>query len=238
MSEALYPECSNCVARPFCKVLKGEVKPVHSDWCRGNFRLEAALKLAEIPKRYRAANLFNFQVDEYNKVSYDLISNQSLDIVKLVEEGKNFFFYGNRPGAGKTYLAACVLNQFIYKVCMTSRFDFENPLGLFVTFPDLIDELRYNRDDDALGLKMLEILNAPLLLLDDVGAGNITDFVREQTFRIVNYRLNKGLSTIVTSNYSLSQLASPEMLGNRIASRFALDTIGLEMNGPDRRRGR
>lgn len=237
MPENLYPECSGCVATPFCKAFEGRVKPVHTDWCRGNFRLEAALKLADIPKRYRNANRYRFETDAFNDAARDLIDSNSEEIVKLVEEGKNFFFYGNRPGTGKTFLAASILNHYIYKTCMTSRFDFENPLGLFVVFPDLVDELRYNRDDEALGFKMLEILNVPLLFLDDVGAGSMTDFVREQTFRIMNYRLNKGLSTIVTSNLSLSQLASPEMFGNRVVSRFAFDTIGLEMNGPDRRRG-
>jgi DNA replication protein DnaC len=233
----IYPDCHNCVATPFCKLYSGEVKSRHTDWCRAKFRLDDALKKTGLPKRYRNANLFNFTVDEYNEKAHREISENIEKIVDMVDAGENFFLHGYKPGTGKTYLAACLLNHYIYKACMvTGRYDFENPLAMFVMYPDLMDDLRYTRDDDRVKNKVADIMTVPLLLLDDVGAGTFSDFVREQTFKIINNRLNLGLSTIITSNYPLKQLAADNSLGMRNVSRLLQDTNTLELLGNDRRR--
>lgn len=234
----IYQECQGCVATPFCKLYSGESESRHKDWCRAKFRLDKAIGLAGIPSRYMQANIYNFNVDSDNAAVHEAVCNNAENILELVDKGQNFFFYGQRPGSGKTFVATCLLNQYIYKSCMTSRFNFEDPLGMFVDFLDLMDELRYSKDDDDVTQKVESLRNVPLLLLDDLGAGKISDFVREQTLRIINYRLNNGLSTIGTSNFSMKILASDDSLGRRTVSRLMADTIGIEVDSStDRRRG-
>jgi DNA replication protein DnaC len=231
----LFPECKTCVATPFCPAYAGKVTLQHKNWCSGNIRLNEALKLSEIPLRYHFANIHNFIKDTDNLEIHEELRLIVQDILTIVDKGTNFFLNGGKPGTGKTYVASCLLNHFLYKTCM-KRFNFEHPLPLFVVFPDLVEMLRYQRDDEETQDRIDLIREVPFLLLDDIGAGTMTDFVREQTFRIINYRLNKKLSTIVTSNFSIKQLSTEDKLGPRIVSRLMDSAIGMELSGKDRRK--
>jgi DNA replication protein DnaC len=234
-----YEECIDCIAKNFCKRYAGIVeKPKYPEWCNVKFRLYKALELANIPPEYFSANIYFFDIDEYNKDNLIKIRNYLNNIVDFVRSGYNAFFYGSTPGTGKTYAASMFLNHYIYKTCLTDKFDFENPLALFVDYTELMDELRYSRDEEYLNEKLEMIKNVPLLLLDDVGAGTITDFVREQTFMLINYRFNHKLSTLLTTNYSINELSKDTLLGKRIVSRILNKCIGFEFTGIDRRVGK
>ncbi|MFF2480260.1 ATP-binding protein [Paenibacillus sp. NPDC058071] len=234
-----YKECEDCIATPFCKVYSGAIKPRNGfeQWCRGKYSLDQALRLADIPDNYSEANLFRFQVDDHNVAAYESLKEMVNGIVSDVDQGRNFFVFGSKTGTGKTFFASCLLHAYIYKTCMTERFDYERPLSLFVFYPELIHDLRYRRDDEELERKIDRVKNVPLLLLDDIGAGTMTDFSREQTILILNHRMNKRLSTIVTSNYRASELREEHRLGARIISRLVNKAAGIELGGRDRRLG-
>lgn len=231
-----YEECINCVATKFCKLYKGEIKKTSRlDWCNAHFRLEKAIELSDIPPEYKEANIYNSIPFESNKDIYSKIYRYISDIVNFVDKGYNALFYGDKPGTGKTYSGVMLLNHYIYKICLTDRFDFENPLALFVDYAELMDEIRYSDDGDYINNMVERIKNVPLLLLDDVGAGTMSDFVREQTFLIINYRFNHNLSTIITTNYTVNNLPQENVLGKRITSRILNKCIGFEFKGVDRR---
>lgn len=232
-----YPECSGCVATPFCKKYNGQipVTPETSDWCRAKFRLDKAIELSRIPEEYKYANVFNYKVDSENQAVYERFKPKLKNIVEEVENGTNFLLFGGDTGVGKTYLAVTILNQYIYKSCLTDRFDFETPLALFVSHPDLMDALRYRRDSEETETLMEAIYETPLLLLDDIGAGTFSDFVREQTLLIINYRVNARKSIIATTNYDLNTLKRSDALGSRSVSRLLTRCVGAEMSGRDRR---
>lgn len=238
MKNPPYKECEKCLAQPFCKRFSGEVEtPTYPEWCNPKFRLDKALKLAEIPKKYLKANFYNYEVDDDNRYIYEGLSEYVQNIVEEVEEnGTNFFFWNSGAGTGKTYNAAMLLNQYIYKTCMTGKFDFENPLALFVSYSDLMDDLRYRRDDEIVQKRVSTIKNVPLLLLDDVGAGTTSKFTAEQTYLIVNERFNEGRSTIFTSNFDSKALSHEEVLGRRTVSRLMSDCVGIQVEGRDRRK--
>lgn len=231
-----YEECMNCVATKFCKIYKGEIsKSNRIDWCNARFRLEKAFQLSNIPPEYKEANIYNSIPNEFNKDVLVKIYRLLGGITSFVDNGYNALFYGDKPGTGKTYSGAMFLNHYMYKVCLTDKFDFENPLALFVDYAELMDEIRYSNDENYISNMVERIKNVPLLLLDDVGAGTLTDFVREQTFLIINYRFNHNLSTIITTNYTINNLPSENVLGKRITSRILNKCIGFEFTGIDRR---
>ncbi len=231
----MYEDCKDCIATKWCKIYKGEVQGSKNPWCSAKYRLEEALKLSRIPKIYIEANIYNYDVDKDNQENYKIIKKVVDNIIETVEGGTNFFFYGASPGTGKTFNASVIINHYIYKSCLTSRFDFENPLGLYIVYADLIDDLRYRRDQDYVQNTLRLINQVPLLLIDDVGSGSNSDFSREQTYIIMNNRINNGLSTIYTSNLSIIELKKSDNLGSRNVSRLLNNTIGLEFKGDDRR---
>lgn len=234
-----YEECEDCVAVPFCKYFKGELTaPTHPNWCNIRFRLDKALILSSIPAAYRNANLFNFIVDENNGRAFEKMKPYIENIVEEVQKGRNVFFYSNKFGTGKTYLACLFLNHYIYKTCLTEKFDFESPLCMFIVYADLMDVLRYHKDEPIAFNTMGNIRDTPLLLLDDIGSGTMSDYVREQTYLILNHRFNNSLSTIVTSNLDAETLARSNYLGERNMSRIYAKCVGAKMDGGDKRRPR
>lgn len=230
-----YKECKSCIATSWCKIHSGEVVGSRNPWCSAKFRLDSALKLSRIPKIYKEANMYNYKEDEDNKKISQFLSEVVDNIVSVIDEGTNFFFFGATPGTGKTYSAFVILNHYIYKTCVSSKFDFENPLGVYVVHADLIDDLRYRRDLDEVQNILKQINEVPLLIMDDIGSGTSSAFSRDQTYLIMNNRMNNGLSTIYTSNLTIAELRKPEVLGARNVSRLISNAVGIEFNGKDRR---
>ncbi len=110
-------------------------------------------------------------------------------------------------GCGKTHLAAAIAN---FRIALGQP-------ALFVVVSDLLDYLRatYAPSSTVTFDQRLEaIREAPLLILDDLGAHNSTPWAQEKLFQILNHRYNGRLPTVITSNQR------PEEQDARIASRL------------------
>jgi DNA replication protein DnaC len=102
-------------------------------------------------------------------------------------------------GCGKTHLAAAIAN---FRVALGHAV-------LFVIVPDLLDHLRAAfAPNSATGFdqRLEAIREAPLLILDDLGAHNSTPWAQEKLFQILNYRYNSRLATVITTNQRLEDL--------------------------------
>jgi DNA replication protein DnaC len=229
-----FKECDKCPVKSVCTVYSGKKIPWNSSLCVAKVRLDVALQLSEIPKRFLEANLYMSKIDSGNKKIMNLMATLVEDLEDKVSKGWNYIFAETTSGIGKTHMACILLNHYIYKMCQTRKFDFETPLALFVDYADLIDELRYSEDRTSDRLDILKTV--PLLLLDDLGAGKISDFAREQVFLIVNYRNRYELSTIITSNYKDTQFGDESVFGKRISTRllnsqsYTLKDLGILQN--------
>lgn len=117
-------------------------------------------------------------------------------------------------GSGKTFLAACITNSLLQ----------DGFTVLFAVVPDLLDRLRATYDQSRAPGAYTEqdIMDAarevPLLVLDDLGAHNYTDWTRNRLYSILNYRLNHRLPVVITTNISLENLEA--YLGERTTSRI------------------
>lgn len=78
--------------------------------------------------------------------------------------------------------------------------------------------------------------NASVLLVDDLGAERKpTEFTEEINFRLVNWRYENHMPTLITSNLVPKELAG--RLGDRVTSRLIEMCQRIVLAGPDRRRG-
>lgn len=116
-------------------------------------------------------------------------------------------------GLGKTFLATAIANEVLV----------HHKVAVYFTFPELVDVLRRQRleDDEAGRWGMQRLLESDLLILDDLGAEKPTDFVAEQLFNVLNYRINRQLPWVISTNLTPDDLG--EVYGDRIHSRL----IGL-----------
>ncbi len=102
-------------------------------------------------------------------------------------------------GCGKTHLAAAIANYAIE----------QGRSALWVVVPDLLDHLRSTFSPASAvsyDQRFEEIRNAPLLILDDLGAHSSTPWAQEKLFQIFNHRYNAQLPTVVTSNHELEEI--------------------------------
>lgn len=77
--------------------------------------------------------------------------------------------------------------------------------------------------------------NARLLLIDDLGAARTpTEFTEEINFRLINWRYERHMPTLLTSNVLPAELAA--RLGDRVTSRLAEMCQRVVLKGSDKRR--
>ena len=153
------------------------------------------------------------------KLAYDLVHHYA-------EDPQGWLILRGGYGCGKTHLAAAVANHRIA----------EGFPALFVNTPDLLDHLRSTfspHSSHSYDQRFDQIRNAPLLVLDDLGAQNNTDWVIEKLYQIFNHRYTAKLPTIITTNEPL------ENFDIRIRSRLEDVTIARTVTilAPDFRRG-
>lgn len=241
-----YTTCSECVVKDWCKRRDGSA-PLPSDYplnpdCNGFILLEQAFKLANIPLEYKNANKRNYVFDSDNKEYEELLSATFDRVVNMVSNGYNIALFHPNKGTGKTRTAITIANEFIFQTVMKSEwFDFENPLALYVKYGKWANDVRqmYQIEDKDYNLKVLKHIEkmkkVPLLILDDIGSGRLTDIIRDLTYDIIDYRKENKKSTIFTSNMTIAELESEDKLSDLIVSRMMFNTVLYELGGRDRR---
>jgi len=158
---------------------------------------------------------------EMQAASLEVAFNQAQHYAKNL---KGWLLLQGGYGCGKTHLAAGIAN-FVVEMGVPT---------LFLTVPDLLDMLRfsYDSEDTTFEKRFDEIRNASLLLLDDFGTQNATEWAQEKLFQIVNYRYINKLPLVVTTNLALNEIEP------RIRSRLADPELvtACRINTPDYRR--
>jgi len=189
---------------------------------------------ARIPQRYRHCTLNDFVTYDNETLEDGLCRARKLaDAFPVVERG--LFFLGD-PGVGKTHLSVATLKQVI--VTRGAR-------GLFYDTRDLLKMIRgtYNPVVKTTELEVLRpVMEADLLVLDDLGAEKTSEWVEETLNLIVNTRYNERRLTIFTSNYpDVPPDASPgvislhDRIGFRMRSRLHEMCDFVDLEGADYR---
>lgn len=162
------------------------------------YRRQASLaktfKHAKIPPRYNGKTFADYRVDADNQVAVDFAKGI------MLEGYSGGYFYGG-VGTGKTFLAAIIAQEFI-KAGKTVLF--EKVADLLTEFYAVYRGQGGSEDSILDGL-----YNVDLLVLDDFGLEKSTQFVGATLSKIIDARYNReGATTIITSNYSLKQIAA------------------------------
>lgn len=108
---------------------------------------------------------------------------------------KGLYLNGNF-GCGKTYLISASFNELAHNGVKTA----------IVFWPEYLLDLKSSFQDDFKG-KYEYIKTVPLLLIDDIGAENNTDWSRDDILcPLIQYRMENHLTTFFTSNLTLEEL--------------------------------
>lgn len=163
------------------------------------------LEQCGVPPRYQTAEISSMQ-----------LSSLAQDAFMQVVRGSSAVLYGG-VGCGKTQFACVALRQIIWSGLAAPD------EAAFVIVPNLLGDMKQAMDDTG---KVPEnvlraVIKKKVLILDDLGAEQTTEWARESVYRIINDRYNANLQTIVTTNHKPDSAGTmAQMLGRRITSRL------------------
>ena len=174
--------------------------------CTTDDRVGRTLARARVPERYRHCDFENYEIDnEIENISREQLAawNRSLAQAKLVvQKFAGEFPLGNEHGlllmgpcgVGKTHLAVAALKDIVLR----------GHSGLFYDYRELLKEIQdsYNPENQATEMSVLEpVLQAEILVLDDVGSSKPSLWALETVGHILNTRYNEKSVTLLTTNF-------------------------------------
>ena len=172
-------------------------------------------------KEARITDIYKSDKKRFKTINWllDFIDNYTDD-----PHQKGLYLYGNF-GCGKTYLIAAVLNELAYQGVKSA----------IIFWPEFLRQAFYDDFND----KFDYVKNVPILLIDDIGAENLTAWNRDEILcPLLQYRMENKLTTFFTSNLSMDDLKQhlsisksgvDEVKAGRIIARINQLTEQVEM---------
>lgn len=149
----------------------------------------------EVAKDIRNAKLSEIYTNDKNRVE---VIKWITNFIKEYRKGNTFkgLYLSGNFGSGKSYIISATLNELVkdgYTVAM-------------IYYPKYLNILKASFKDDF--YEQLEYaMNVDLLLLDDIGAENITSWSRDDILgTILQHRMDNKLATFFTSNLNKEEL--------------------------------
>lgn len=190
--------CSNSV-RGFCLTPKQNKNTINFsyDMCKYLKKEEYRenVQVFDVAKDIKNASIKNIYTNDKNRI----------EIIKAIKNFINEYKKGNNPkgiylhgsfGSGKTYLISALFNE-LAKGGTTS---------VIIHTPELLRSLKDSFSTDY-SEKFYLLKHTPLLLLDDIGAEYLTAWGRDEVIEpILQYRMDEGLPTFFTSNFTILEL--------------------------------
>ena len=244
-----YENCKNCKNLETCKnkvqgycyspSLEKEIIQFSYQECEKKRKQEEEekykknLSLYELSEELKNASFKNIYKDDKNRLPIIKYFKEFMDQYKEGKRPKGLYLNGSF-GSGKTYLIASLLNEMAKK----------DIKSILIYYPEFLTKLKSSFQTNY-GELLEEIKTIPLLLLDDIGAENVSNWSRDEILGpILQYRMENYLPTFFTSNLTLEELEKAlsvtssgvdKVKARRIVERIKQLTITLELVSKNRR---
>lgn len=201
-------------------------------FCLRRFKLDYLYNQALVSDEQRQRVDLMLDGDLVDKAAFDFLKKVEGTIVGFVEAGKNLYLWSNMTGNGKTAWSLRLVQAYLNRIWPSSdlrcRVLFINVPKFFLALKDNISE----KNDYITQIKA-NVLDADLVVWDEVALKTLTQFEMENLLSLINNRLDYGKSNIYTSNISPNDLLN--LVGDRLYSRIINMSEVVEFRGADKR---
>lgn len=229
-----FDKCPNSIKGSFLKAFKN-VDGISISYVNCRYltkdKFKENVSFYDLPVRIREASMKDIYTDDKARTEVIKVLKKYYDSYLEGKCKKGIYLHGNF-GCGKSYLIAALFNELAKK----------NVKSVMVHVPELIRSIKDSFDTDY-SERFDSVLNAPLLLLDDIGAEYLTEWARDEVIEpILQYRMDNELPTFFTSNYNIKDLEKhfvvheDRMKAKRIIERVLQVADEIELIGKNRRK--
>jgi len=199
-------------------------------------RYEKLLGKSGMGKRFLQRTFDTYECDTQEQHRAFIVAKRFAETFKeRLEDGRGLYIEGTN-GTGKTHLAAAISLQLMREYYTV----------IFRTYGDLLDEVKrtYDREGGTTEYELSQLYrNCDLLIIDDLGKEQCTDWSVSFLYGVINDRYEGMLPTIVTTNYDaegLIKALTPNATGDNqkakaIVSRLHETSVVLTMAWEDHR---
>ncbi len=167
------------------------------------------------PALLESKTFLNFNKTKNNDTAFKELNKWCYGPIGLLLQGE--------PGRGKSHLMAAFVNKWA-------------EMGIPVAFQnvsDLMEMLRRGFDDGSYQdrIRILTSTEVKILVLDDLGAEQPKDWVKEKLYQIIDARLRNQMPIFVTTNCTKRELS--DNLHPRVTSRLVEACKWITLKGED-----
>ncbi|MCE4956304.1 primosomal protein DnaI [Macrococcoides caseolyticum] len=160
-------------------------------------RMKQFITAIHMPKDVLNAKLSDIYLDDKTRI--DIVRHAGLICRNIAKgsETKGMYIYGPF-GTGKSFILGAIANQLKEQEVYST----------LLYFPEFIRELKNGFNDGTYAERLNKVKNAQVLMLDDVGAEDLTPWVRDEVLGpILNHRMMHNMPTFFSSNFDYKELS-------------------------------
>lgn len=209
-------KCEKCKDTGWTTVNKNDTEYLQKCTCKKTDLLIRKSDRANIPSRFSGSELDHFYPDKDNE-SYENIKKVVKKFVEDYPAGQKGIIFHGGTGVGKTRLLCTIATEILKK--------FENTNIYYIDWNEMVREMKSGeshtfRDFTSINSLIQRLISADLLLIDELGASEPSQWVRDNIYFIINHRYNRQKMTLFATNYLDNSIDGKPSLKDRIGDRI------------------